>query len=170
MNFVSSIDQPLVVQLANRPPDRLDILIFECDVGLIQIHPVPHTSREIIPQILVLENTLSTLCIVLSNSILLHLRTPLQPKCFLHLNLYRKPMRIPSALALHLVSLQTLVAAEQILHGTGHHVMNPRFPVGRRRPLVKGEWDSILPALQSFLKNVIFFPPGKNFHLCIGIR
>ena len=78
-------------------------------------------------------------------------------------------MRIPSSFAVHQVSFLRFIAAENILHRTGHYVMNSRCAIGRRRAFIKNECGTVLTDLQTLFKGVpvlpdlLYFPvdPGQ---------
>src|SRR5699024_251321 len=101
LNFIALIDQSLFMQGFEGPPNRLDIVIVESNIRVIQINPVSHAGGKFIPQILVFEDALAALVIIFSYAIVFYLRSALQAQLFLYFNLDGKAMRIPASFAFY---------------------------------------------------------------------
>ncbi len=75
-----------------------------------------------------------------------------------HLQLHGKAVGIPAGFAFHQVSLHGFVAAENILDGTGNHMVNAGHAVGRGGPFIEHvEWFA-LADLQTLFKGFLFVP------------
>ena len=71
-------------------------------------------------------------------------------------------MRIPPCFAAHVKAFHGFVAAENVLDGAGHDVMNSRDAIGRRRPFVENKRGMAFGKLQAFYKGVVFLPVGLD--------
>ena len=83
-------------------------------------------------------------------------------KLLLHADLHREPVGVPSGAAVHLVAGLGLEAADGVLDGARHYVMDSRLAVRGRRTLEEYELGRALPDLKGFLKRVILFPSVEN--------
>ena len=71
-------------------------------------------------------------------------------------------MGVPSCTTVHLITALSLVSADGILDRTGHHMVNARHTVSRRRSLKENEFRSTFPQLKGFLKSMILLPSVKH--------
>ena len=49
LNAYALVEQATVVEFTQQPPQRLDIIVLEGDVGIIKINPVSHLAGNIVP-------------------------------------------------------------------------------------------------------------------------
>ena len=75
-----------------------------------------------------------------------------------HCQLDGQSVGIPAGFTVDQIPLLGFKAAENILDGTGHHMVNARFAVGRWRPFIKDKRGFTLPGIQRFLKDPFLFP------------
>ena len=165
LNLKAFVEQVLVVHLLEQPPHRLHVFRVEGDVRVFEIHPIAHQPGEFVPLLDVLEDTLFTSRIVRLDPVFLHLMPPCQPQRFFHLNLHREAMRIPSTFPVHTKPFHRMIAAEDILDRTGHHMMDAGASVGRRRAFVEGVRGGVFVLCYAFLKDIMRVPPLKDFTL-----
>jgi hypothetical protein len=72
-------------------------------------------------------------------------------------------MCVPSGFPLYIKTLHGLVAAENILDGPGHDVMDSGYAVGRWRPFVKDERRMVPTLFKALVENSILLPISKDF-------
>jgi len=118
------------MELFQQVPDGFDILIVVGDIGIIHIDPVAHLFSEIFPHTGVLHHILAACCIEFFNGnfcpdILLG-----NVLGALNGQFHGQTMGIPARFPLHQVSLLCFIPAEDILDGTGHHMVNTGFSIG----------------------------------------
>ena len=89
-------------------------------------------------------------------------------KALLYAQLYRQAVGVPTGLAVDVKALLSLVAAEDILDGTCHNVVNARLAVSRRRSVVEHKCGVTLTQFLTFLKSLVFFPPAAHFFANLG--
>ena len=83
-------------------------------------------------------------------------------KLLLHADLHRESVGVPSGAAVHLVPGLGLEAADGILDGARHYVVDSRLAVRGRRTLEEYELRCPFPDLKGFLERVILFPSVEN--------
>ena len=86
----------------------------------------------------------------------------------LHAQLYRQSVGIPTCLTLHLEALHCLVAAEHVLDGTCHHMVNTRHTVCRGRTLIEHKRGASLTFGHTLGKHILLIPGLQ--HLFVDIR
>ena len=67
-------------------------------------------------------------------------------------------MSIPTCLAEYLCSQLGMEAAENILEGTSHHMVDTRQPIGRRRSLIENKRFLAITKIYTLLEDIIVFP------------
>ena len=72
--------------------------------------------------------------------------------------LHRQTMSIPTSLAIHPKTFLCTVAAEDVLDGARHHVVDPGQAVRARRAFVKDEVWRVLPQFEALSKGVLRLP------------
>ena len=164
-----ALGRPLLGDPLDQVPDRLDVVVFECDVRVVHVDPVAHPPREVVPQVFVAEDALPALRVVFGDAVLLDLVPPFQPEFFLHLDLDGEAVCIPPGLAVDAEPLHRLVAAEEVLDRPRHHVVDARLAVGRRRALVEHEVRGALAELQALSEHVVRVPPPEGLFLGGGV-
>ena len=91
-NFIILVDQSLVENGFQSPPDRLDIVIGTGYVWIIHINPVSHPLGQLSPPFAIIVNMMIDKCpclgIELSVAILNHLCLIFKTKFFFNRNLY----------------------------------------------------------------------------------
>ena len=72
-------------------------------------------------------------------------------------------MGIPTGLAVHLVALHGLVAAEDVLDGSCHHMMDARHAVGAGRSLIEYIGRSALALADAATEHIFLVPLLQDF-------
>ena len=154
----SLVEKPLLPDLLQRPPLRLDILIVIGNVRMLHIRPETNGSGEILPHALVFPDTLLTFINKWLQAVLLDLILAVQTQGPLHFQLHRQSVSIPAGLPWHLIALHGAVAGDHILDDTGQHMPDVGLAVGRRRAVVEHIDLIALTLLHTLLKDVVFLP------------
>ncbi len=112
LNLVSLVDQPSIVVLLQRPPDRLDVIVLERDVRMIQVDPVAHHAGQLFPVGFVLPDRLFALLVELGNTVFHDVILVLETEFFLDFYLHRQTVCIPTRFAMHLKATHGFVTTD----------------------------------------------------------
>src|SRR3954470_19653115 len=131
------VEQALVVDLAKRPPDRLDVGVVERAVGVVEVQPEADALGERGPVLEVLEDRLAAQAVELGDADALDVGLGLQPELLLDGDLDGQAVAVPAGLAVDAVALHRLEARVDVLEDAREDVVSPRTPVRGRRALVE---------------------------------
>jgi hypothetical protein len=148
------VEQVLVPQPAQRPPDRLDVVGVQRPVGLLEVDPVADPLGQPVPVLEELEYALAALAVELRDAVLLDLRLVLDPELLLDGDLHRQAVAVPAALAVAVEAAHRLKAREDVLEHAREHVVGARAAVGGRRALVEDVRRRALTAAQRLVVDV----------------
>ena len=164
-DLVALVQQPLVVDLAQRPPHRLDVRRVERAVGVVEVDPEADALGQRVPVLEVLEDRLAAALVELGDAELLDLLLVLDPELLLDGDLDRQAVRVPAALALDLVAAHRLVARVDVLEHAREDVVRAGLAVGRRRPLPEDPRRRALAAADRLAEDVALAPARENLLL-----
>ncbi len=136
---MTAVEEPAVVQPAEKPPDRLDVLVAEGDVRMRIVEPVPDPVGQRFPVGLVGKNAAPAQRVEPLDAVLLDRLLPLQPELLFHLDFHRQSMGVPAGDARDGPPLHGAEPADEVLDRARKDVMDARPPVGGGRPLVEHE-------------------------------
>ena len=126
LNGVSFIDQILVVELFEQPPNRLHIFGSIGDIGLVHIDPIPHLFGQITPYVCVAHHSFAACRIVLVHADRFSDIYFGNSEFFFHTEFNGKTMCIPACFSFNLKSFLGFIATENVFDGASHHVVNTR--------------------------------------------
>src|SRR5437868_6860760 len=130
------------MELLERPPNRLDVIIRAGYVGMIEINPVSHALGKFLPPCIapyIAKDELSALLIKGFDTIFDNIGLMLESKFLFDRNLDRQAVRIPSRLARNPVTLHRLIPADNILQRPRKDMVDARNAVNGGRTFVKRE-------------------------------
>ena len=113
---MSLIEQPLFVDLFERPPFGLDIIVVIGDVRVIHIDPVSDAVRHLLPFALVFPNRLLALTDKRLDTVLLDILLSVHAQRLFHFKLDGQPVRIPTGFPQYMPALHGLIARDNVLH------------------------------------------------------
>ena len=93
------VQQPFAVELLQRPPLALDILIVVSYVGVVHIHPITEAVAHLFPLALVLPYGLLALLYKRLYAVTFDLRLAVYAQKFFNFQLYGQTVRIPARLS-----------------------------------------------------------------------
>ena len=157
-DLVALVEQVLVPDLPQQPPDRLDVLVGERVVGVVQVDPEADALGEALPLLEVGGDALPAQLVELGDAVGLDLPFAVDAEAPLHLELHRQAVGVPAGLARHAVAAHRLVAREEVLEDARDDVVRARPAVGRGRPLVEDEDGGVVTALEALLEDAVFLP------------
>ena len=158
LDGVTLIKQALVVYLLEEIPEGLDVAVVVGDVGVVHIYPVTYALRQGLPFSCVFHHLLTAGAVVFFYADLgADIRLG-DAEFLLHSQLHGQSVGVPSCAAAHLPTRLALVAADSILDGTCHHVVDARHTVCRRRAFKENVLGLSLCKLQALLESLVFFP------------
>ena len=135
---------------------------------MLEVNPVAHLTGELVPEVLVFQHLGAACAVVFIYGNLLPDVLFGDAEVLLDAQLYGKAVGVPSGLAIHKVSLLRLVAAEDVLDGAGHHVVDARLAVSRRGAVVENIRRMTFRQLLSFLESLVFLPETTDFLVDLG--
>ena len=164
---VALIEQTLLVELLQQPPQRLDVFVVVGDIGVVQVYEVAHPLGQLAPFAGVGHHVFAALLVVvLCRDVARRLRVVDvglgDAERLLHAQLHGQPVGVPSSLALHLEALHGLIAVEGVLQRAAQHMVNAGMAVGRGRPLVEYKLRAALALLHGAVEHVLALPFLKN--------
>ena len=164
------VEETLVVDRLERPPDRLDVLRVERPVGVAEVDPEPDALRHRVPVLDVAENHLAAPGVELGDPEPLDVGLGGEAQLGLERELHRKAVAVPAALALDEVPAHRPVAGEDVLEHAREHVVDSRRPVGSGWPFVKAPAGRVLPASYRFREHLALAPALEHALLELGER
>ena len=166
LNGVSFVQQSFLVQLFQKPPQGLHVFRLIGHIGFLHVHPVPHLLGQVLPDVRKAHHRLLAGLIVFLDADLLPDVLLGDSQFLLYSQLDGQTVGVPSGLALHHIALHGLVAAEEVLDGPRHHVVNSGKSVGRRWALIEYERIISLSGGDALMKNVILLPEMEYVFGC----
>ena len=163
LDGVTLVKQTLVVDFLQKVPESLDVAVVVGDVRIVHIDPVSHALSHVPPLFGVLHHLRAAGVIVLCYS---YLRTDVglgDSELLLDTEFNRKTVGVPAGAAVDLVAALCLVPADGVLDGAGHHMVDSRLSVCRRRAFKEYELRATFPHLKRFFKRMVLLPPVEDF-------
>ena len=158
LDGVALVQEPLVVDILQQVPEGLDVAVVVGDVRVVHVHPVADALGHDLPFLRIFHHLLAAGGVVLAHG---NLRADVglgDAELLLHTQFHREAVGIPTGTAVHLESSLGLVAADGILDGPRHHMMDAGHAVGGRRSLEEDEFRTALPDFQRLLEGVVREP------------
>ncbi len=157
-DLVTFVDEPAVEELLEQPPDGLDVVVFQRDIGIIHIDEIPHAFRHFAPRFFVRKHRFPALLVKLADAVRFDIFFARHTQLFFHFDLDRQAVRVPARFPANLESLHRLVATHGILERPGHDVVNARHTVCRRRPFVEYKRRPAFTDCDAFFQEILLFP------------
>ncbi len=167
LDGIAFIEIPFFVQLAEKPPHGLYIAVVVSDIRVIQVNPVAHHISEIRPFSGIFHHLAAAGVIIFVHRDFLTDILFGYAERFLHTELNRQAMGIPSGLTLYMKALHGLVAAHDIFYRARHHVVYARHTVGRGRALIENKRRGTFALLHALAEEILLAPSGE--HLLVDI-
>ena len=164
-DLVALVEQIVLPDPLQGPPDRLDVLVRQRHVGVVEVDPERDPLREPVPLLDVGEHRLAAALVELRDAVLLDLVLRGDAELALDLELDRQAVTVPARLAGHLEPAHRLVAGEDVLEDARQHVVRAGRAVGRRRPLVEHVQRRALAAAQRLVEHVVLAPARQDLLL-----
>jgi len=114
-DLVALIEQALVPDLPQQPPDGLDVLVVERVVGVAEVDPETDALGEAVPLLQVRGDALAAELVELGDAVVLDLLLAVDTEAALDLELDGKAVGVPARLARHAIAAHRLVAREEVL-------------------------------------------------------
>ena len=166
LDGLSLVEKSLVIDLLEKIPEGLDITVVIRDVRIVHIDPVSHTLSHIHPLCSIFHHLLAAGVIIFLHRDLCSDIFLGDAQHLLHAKLHWKSVGIPSGTTVHLISALGLVAADSVLDGTGHHVVDSRHTVSRRRTLKENEFRCTFSQFKRLLERVVLSPSVQHLVAC----
>jgi len=168
LDGIAFVEQSLVIQLLQQPPQSLDIFVIVGDIGMVKVNKIAHLLGKLTPFGRKLHHILPTAMVILLHGdiffrclvVYIFLR---YPEILLHSKLHRQTVGIPTGLARHTKPLHGFQTADGVLDGTRNDVVNARTAVGGRRTFIKHKRFLRIALLHAALKDLLLFPKGQHF-------
>ena len=163
LDGVTLVEQALVVELLEEPPESLDILVIVGDIRMVEIYEVTHLLGQLAPLSGELHHVLTALVVVILGRDIL-LRSLVvdillgDAEFLLDTEFNRESVGIPSRLAVNLEALHGLVSVECILDTTCQHVVNTRVAISRWRSLKEDKLRAAFTLVDRLVEDIVFLP------------
>ena len=167
---VALVDEVLVPELVEDPPPGLDVLVGISHIRIVHIDPERDALRQRFPVLHVAENAFLALLVELRDAVGLDVTFGGEIQFRLNGELHRQPMRVPAALAGHLVALHGLETGNDVLEDAGEDVMDAGRAISRRGALEEREDRTVLALLHGATKDVIVLPELQHVSLHVRKR
>ena len=135
MDGIALVEQSLVVELLEQPPQRLNIFIVVSDVRMIEVNPISHFLGQVSPLGSVGHDVLPAFLVVVGNGDIVFAFFVVDigfgdTEFFLDTEFHRQSVGVPSSFPVHLESLHRLVAVEGVFDGSGQDMVYTGVSVG----------------------------------------
>ena len=161
-DLVALVEQALVPDLPQQPPDRLDVLVGERVVGVAEVDPEADALGEALPLLQVRGDALAAELVELGDAVVLDLLLAVDAEAALDLELDRQAVRVPAGLARHAVAAHRLVAREEVLEDARDDVVRAGAAVGRGRALVEHVHGGVVAPFEALLEDAVLFPERED--------
>ncbi len=161
-HLIILIQESLLPDLFNNPPERLDVGRLIGNVRMIHVKPKANFLGKILPLGLILPYRFPALLVKFCDAIFLNFFFVFKTELVFHFNFDRQPMSIPPRLSLHPEPPHGFVAANYILEGTREHVVDSGPAVQGGRSFVKHKIFRFLAIFHALFKNLVLFPELQN--------
>ena len=159
------LKEALVEDLLERPPARLHVLGGHRDVGLVEVHPVPHAAGQLGEGVDVPQHRFAALRVERLHPVGLDVGFAGETEFLLDGEFDGQAVAVPAGLAVDAVALHRLETRKQVLEDAGLDVVRPGHAVGGRRALVEGPRFAVAGALEGLREGVAFSPQGDDLAL-----
>ena len=158
LDALALVEQTLAVDVLEEPPEGLDVTVVVGDVRIVHVHPVTDALGEAPPLGGVFHHLLAAGTVVVRDGDLASDVFLGDAELLLDAQLDRQAVGVPARAAADLEAGLCLVAADGVLDGAGHHVVDARHAVRRRRTFEENELRSPFAQGQRALESVAFLP------------
>ena len=160
-DLVALVDQALVPQLAEHPPDGLHVVHVHRAVAVAEIHPTAHALHDGLPLFRVTQHDAAAGLVELVDAVVLDLLLAGQLQLLLHLVFDRQAVAVPAERPLAVFAAHGLVARDHVLDGAGEDVPVVGQTGGEGRAVVEQELGVALAVLHGLLEDAVLFPEGQ---------
>ena len=157
-HLVPAVEQALVEHALHGPPGGFHVAVVKGHVGVVKVHPVRHAFRHFTPGLFVGPDGFTAGVVEGLHAKGFDLLVRHQVEALLHFDFHRQTVGVPAAFSLNNEALHRLPAADEVLVGPSHHVVDARFPVRGWRPLEENEGCTAAPCLDGGLKRTFLGP------------
>ena len=157
------VQEPLLPDLFQRPPDRLDVLVVVGDVRVFHVRPVAHAFGHFFPFALVFPDAFLAFFDKRLDAVFFDVLLAVHAEHLFHFQLDGQTVRVPARFAQDVLALHRLIAGNDVLHHAGENVADVRLAVCRGRAVVERKLLSALSLLHAVLKHVLLFPERDHF-------
>ena len=165
LDLVALVDHPPVEVLFECPPHRLNIVVLERDIRVLQVDPVAHDPGHFLPVNFVLPHRLFAFIVELRDAELDDLVFVFKAERLFDFDFDGEPVRIPAGFPMHPEPPHGLVPAYKVFQCAAHDVVNPRPAIRCRRALVEGEFRSAVTRRDALVENMPLVPELQDFCL-----
>ncbi len=152
------VEELAVPDLPQQPPHRLDVVVGERVVGVVEIDPEADALGHAVPVLEIGEHALAAQGVEPGDAVLLDLLLAVDPQTALDFELDGQAVAVPAGLARHAEAAHGLEAREDVLEDARQHVVRARAAVGRGRTLVERVERRVAAQLDALLEDALAAP------------
>ena len=157
-DLVTFVDQPFFVEIVQYPPDSFDVIIFQCDVGIVQIDPITHFFGHFTPFFFVGKYGILTFFVKFFQSVFFDFFLIIQTKLFFHFDFHWQAVCVPTGFSFYLKAFHGFITANSIFLSAAEHVMNSRHAISCGRSFIEDELLGSFPEIFTLLNDIFFYP------------
>ena len=166
-DLVALVEQALVRDGLQRPPDGLDVVVVVGDVGMLHVRPVADAVAHLLPLGLVLPDGLLALLDEGLDAVAFDLGLAVDAQGLFDLQLHGQAVGVPAGLARDLEALHGLIARDQILDGARLHMADVGAAVGRGRAVEEREHRRALALGRGLFHDAVRAPELQDLLLAL---
>src|ERR1051325_855278 len=165
-NLIALVQQILVPEIFQDPPDRLNVVVGVRDIGILKINPERDAICQAFPILNIGKHGLPAKFVEFIDAIGFDLLLVFEAELLFHFDLNWQTMGIPAATPRDMIAAHDLVAREHILEGARQHMVHTGLAICRRRSFIKNILGRTLTLLNGLLEDIGLLPKLQDvfFH------
>ena len=167
-DLVTFVDQVLVPQLLEDPPDGFHVFHVHGAVSVLEVDPAAHTLDDGLPLGSITENDPAAGFVELVNTVFFDLFFSVQMEIFFHFVLDRQTVAVPAEGAFAIFSEHGLVTGNDIFDRACEKVPVVGQTGGERRTIVKDVFRIAFAVLKGFFKCAVLLPELERGFFDLG--
>ena len=167
-DLVTFVDQVLVPQLLEDPPDGFHVFHVHGAVTVLEIDPAPHALDDRFPLGSVTEHDTAAGFVELVDAVFFDLFFAVQVQIFFHFVLDRQTVAVPAEGAFAIFAQHGLVTGNDILDRAGEEVSVVGQTGGERRTIVEDVFRIAFAVLKGFFKRAVLLPELERGFFDLG--
>ena len=164
-HLLPPVEQPLALELGERPPDAFDVRAPVGDVGVVEIHPVTDAGGHLLPVADVAEDARHAPLDERAHPVFLDPGVAADAEFLLHLDLHGQAVGVPAGDPLGVAAPHGLEAREDVLEDAGEDMPVVGTPVRGRGAVVPDPGLAAGAPRDALFEDPLLFPEAADLRL-----